>query len=162
MELFEWKRARLRSESNISLGVIILLMGLLARPVAKAAVALLDSQAALTVIGLVGVGILVGVAQWRKRGAYSVYGLNMLGTVLTVYSLAGLLSPDKTEEIFATLPEQRSAMIGLGILLLVMGIGLRRMYLRRESEQAERKAVEQGAGEQSSDALKTGPDAPVS
>ena len=140
MELYDWKKARMRSEANISLGVLIIIASLLATWVASASTSLLESPVGLIIVGLVGGAIHVGVTRWRNRGVATVFGLNIIGTVFLVYALIGLMTPDRTKELLQALPDQRGAMIGLGVILIAMGVGLRGMYHRKELEQVAREA----------------------
>lgn len=137
----------MRSEANISLGILIIVVSLLANLIAPAATSLLESPVALIAMGIVGVIIHIGVTQWRNRGAATVFGLNIIGTVFLVFGLIGLVAADRTKELLLSLPEQRGIMIALGFVLIAMGVGLRSMYLRKELEQAARQAEQPGGTE---------------
>jgi hypothetical protein len=145
VDLYDWKKARMRSESNIALGVILLIGVILAGPLARSAEALMGNTLLLIILGLVGAAIHVGVARWRKEEAYTVFGLNMLGTVLLVVAALGLLAPEQTAEMLTAIPDQRLPLTILALILIAMGVGLRYMYHKREVEQREQEAAEAAA-----------------
>lgn len=164
IELYDWKKARMRSESNILLGILLLITVLLAKPIANVANSLMSSNTALIIIGVLGLAIYIAVVQWRNQGVFTVYGLNMLGTVLIVVAALGLFAPEQTTEMLQSIPSQRVPLAVLAALLLAMGFGLRGNYLKREQAQAEmeaeKAAAEQAAAEgaETTDAESSEPD----
>lgn len=141
MNLYDWRRARLRAESNMVFGVLMVLAALLANPLSNGALTALESPVILVAIGVIGAAIYIATAQWRMRGAASVYGLGSVGTVLAVFAALGLLAADRTKELLVMLPQQRWLLLGLGVALVAMGVGLRQMYLAKELAQVEEEAV---------------------
>ena len=150
MKVFDWKHARMRAESNMAFGILLLLLVLLARPFAALTVSLASNSIGPLLIGIVGVAAFVGIARWRQRGTNTVYGLNTVAVALLAYAAVLLMSPQRTTELADSLLQSRPLMAALGVALIAMGYGLRRTYARKELEEPTEEPAEELAAEPAS------------
>jgi len=135
VRVFDWRNARMRAESNIAFGILLLVLALLAQPFASFTSWLSGASTGPLILAVVGVAAFLAIARWRQRGAPTVYGLNTVAVALIAYAAVMLMSAERTDELVRSMASSRLIMVVLGAALIAMGYFLRRTYARRELEE---------------------------